>query len=191
MPSAKININTPANPLLNLKERFKIHYRNINVPKNQSGFTLIEIIVVLLIVGILATSLLPRVVNLGSAARISVLKSYSGAVQSSNTLVIAKVRTGTGAQAVLNRDDLLDIDMDDDGTYETRLKWEYLDNTDIEIWIPPADALSIQYTGIDKTYIGFDENTDGDVINDDCYFLYTQASSATNPPGYAVVSSGC
>lgn len=52
------------------------------------------------------------------------------------------------SQAVVNRDDIIDIDLDGDGTAETRLKWGYLDNTDVEKWITSDDKLIIQYQGL-------------------------------------------
>ena len=48
-------------------------------------------------------------------------------------------------------DDIIDIDLNGDGTPDTRLKWGYLDNTDVENWITSDDKLVIQYQGVDIT----------------------------------------
>ncbi|ABM23893.1 methylation site containing protein [Shewanella putrefaciens] len=95
------------------------------------------------------------------------------------------------SQAVVNRDDIIDIDLDGDGTAETRLKWGYLDNTDVEKWITSDDKLIIQYQGIDITYIGYDLNNNTLVNDDQCYFRYTQATDANTPPLYDLNLQGC
>lgn len=58
--------------------------------KKQSGFTLIELVVVMVILGILAAVALPKFVDMGSQARIAKMQGALGAVKSANTLVHAK-----------------------------------------------------------------------------------------------------
>lgn len=54
------------------------------------GFTLIELVVVIIILGILAVTAAPKFINLQSDARVSSLQGIKGAIQGANTLVYSK-----------------------------------------------------------------------------------------------------
>ncbi len=54
--------------------------------KKQSGFTLIELVVVIIVLGILAATAVPKFVDLQSDARVSALKGLKGALESAATL---------------------------------------------------------------------------------------------------------
>ena len=58
--------------------------------QKQQGFTLIELVVVIIILGILAVTAAPKFINLQGDARLSALSGMKAAIQGANTLVYSK-----------------------------------------------------------------------------------------------------
>lgn len=56
----------------------------------QRGFTLIELIIVIVILGVLAVTAAPKFLNFGSDARAATVQGLAGAVRSASDLVFAK-----------------------------------------------------------------------------------------------------
>lgn len=60
--------------------------------RHQGGFTLIELVMVIVILGILAASFAPSFVNLGAQATTAAQAGASGAVKSGLTVAVAALR---------------------------------------------------------------------------------------------------
>ncbi|PMG42772.1 type II secretion system protein [Shewanella sp. 10N.286.52.B9] len=58
--------------------------------QKQQGFTLIELVVVIIILGILAVTAAPKFINLQGDARVSTLQGVKAAIQGANSLVYSK-----------------------------------------------------------------------------------------------------
>ncbi len=117
----------------------------------QSGFTLIELVVVIIILGILAVTAAPKFLNLQTDARSSTLQGLKGALQGANTLVYSKasiqgLERDAGQTVIL--DDKGDSDESNDITVTT--DYGYLAATEADI----SEALDI-----DDADWGFDATT--------------------------------
>jgi MSHA pilin protein MshA len=77
----------------------------------QRGFTLIELVVVIVILGVLAATAIPRFANVTNDARQAVAEGIGGSLQSSSAIQFASTRAANTFATIANN---IDVDTDDD-----------------------------------------------------------------------------
>ena len=176
---------------------------NINMQK-QNGFTLIELVVVIIILGILAVTAAPKFINLQSDARASALQGVKGAIQGANGLVFAKaalageerasvvagtdVNIGTEA-APINVKTLYGYLLATEADFEKAVDASFEAKADpqpgLADWVYTVTAGS---TGTPGTMVISQVGAPND--SNTCQVTYTEAT-ATTTPTYIIVDTGC
>ena len=140
--------------------------------KRQAGFTLIELVMVIVILGILSAFALPRFADLGSDAREASLSGAIGSVKSASSIA--------HADALVNN-----LTAATDSTT--------LEGTAIALVFgyPAATAISAAAQLNDFT-VAVDTGVATISLQTDCSFTYTQAADADTPPVISAPTvSGC
>ncbi len=159
--------------------------------KQQKGFTLIELIIVIVVLGILAVTAAPQFINFQSDARKSTVKGAQASIQGAMQLVYAKsLIDGSDAEAT----DTVDTE---DGTIDIIYGYPAAEGStnggianggiaeaaglDSTEWASSA-------TGATPNVITF---SPGDTVNASCAVVYTEATDASTPATVSSVTSSC
>lgn len=135
--------------------------------KKQNGFTLIELVVVIVILGILAVTAAPKFLNLQDDAKVSAVKGLAGAMKGAAGITYGKA-------AVAGQESLEEGKITVDGV-STAVKFGY----------PKVDTLEKVVDGLDTDWV---KNPNGKTsagvaygyAGFDCVATYTEATSSAS-----------
>jgi MSHA pilin protein MshA len=166
----------------------------------QQGFTLIELVVVIVILGILAATAAPKFMNISSDARVSVLKAMGGSILSAANQVHTKSIIKMAVQ-----EPLANLDLDGDGNDDVEIKYGYpsasrnngiskiMDGNFATEWSWSTTYLDTQFLLTTATLAGrsgvYVNQTA--VSNSGCYILYNPVTSLGGTPSISYVTTDC
>ena len=156
----------------------------------QQGFTLIELVVVIVILGILAATAAPKFIDLTGDAKASTIQGVRGSIESATSMVHAKALIA-GETA---NNGALDLDNDDTDEVVTRFSWPSSDTT---TWDEIIDINAEDFTAIANTVsIAWYHTQDtaltlGQARATGCYVQYTESGDSNTRPAIVVVTDDC
>lgn len=172
------------------------------VPKlsSQRGLTLIELAVVILLLGILSATAIPRLLDTTREAKIAALQAMGGAISTATQAVYSR----SVLAGVHTASDTF-IDFNGDGTKEVRVNFGYISGrrtTGISKVMGNNFATEWTWSSNNGRSVFFLTTAaiggrSGNYINntavtrEDCYLTYRVANSASSAPTIAYVTTGC
>lgn len=173
---------------------------NLSNANKTKGFTLIELIIVIVILGILSVVAAPRFIDVSSDAKIAILKGMGSQIETAGQLVYAKA-----AIQGLHNLDKVEIDLDGDGATDIETRYGYPSGSrDNGLSKAMSEDFAVEWTW-STNFIGtrFYITTaklggrKGQFVNfshidaSNCYLIYDRSNAPGAAPTIEYVTSGC
>ena len=139
------------------------------------GFTLIELVVVITILGILAAFAIPRFTNLQVEARRATVNGLAGSVRSAAALAKATSLASGGNPASISMEG-----------QTINLTNTYPSAADISLTLQDTTGFTVATAAGTTTF-----QSTGATTPASCVVSYTPPAAANNPPTITVVTTGC
>jgi MSHA pilin protein MshA len=167
--------------------------------QKSKGFTLVELVIVIVILGILAVTAAPKFLNLAGDAKKGTLTAVQGSLQSANAVVYSK--------AVLASKQKEATATITDSTFSGNLNLVYgyvkADKADVDKVLDVSGSEFVSAQGVANTALSITtadvvirpasvSAQDGDTtVANACLLVYKSAASATTKPTYTIQGDGC
>lgn len=172
--------------------------------RNQKGFTLIELIIVIVVLGILAVTAAPQFINFSGDARASALKGMEGSIKGAMQLTYSKaaidgVEADVDATVEVKGETIeiaygypvAEITTDGNGNIINVLDGSFATdlNSDWFYLIDGTSAYIAQSSSYSTAPTSADEFTDSN--DEGCFIQYAEATGVNTSPGVTVTDNGC
>lgn len=168
----------------------------MNIPplKQSAGFSLIELVIVIVILGVLSVTAYSKFLNLQTDARIAALNGLKGGMASASNMLHGKAASlgieGAASEAITIEGDTIEI------------AYGYPVAMNDQAWALLLETTTLDAVwdnGIADWYFTNESAGDGTIIyaprtkklaSDRCFLEYTQATESTIP-SFSITNSGC
>jgi MSHA pilin protein MshA len=162
--------------------------------RTQQGFTLIELVVVIVILGILAATAAPKFIDLTSDAQKATIKGLRGAVESATSMVHAKALVSNKTENSTTTLSVNNIDINVYAGWPTNevATWNNIADIGSDSFLTAATASSSNGSS-EIVWYPFQDSALGlsAVKTAACYVSYTESTSSATRPIIVIVDTGC
>lgn len=167
--------------------------------RNQKGFTLIELIIVIVVLGILAVTAAPQFINLAGDARAGTLEGVRASMQSASTLINAKSKvqgideTRATGETVSNNSSSVAVAYGYPDAFEIYGLLD-VDSEDFNVVYESGSGApsSVDAAGVDAAIVyAVSQGEPSAGATEGCFVRYKEPTAVDGKPDYELETEGC